>query len=115
MDRLSQIAEANTALSVSNFKGAVAIPSALGLNPAAAKCVPFSLFYFPLCGFQVARHFHCWRLKCSYFPPRLLDNPIAVITSNWRARPLCACRVTSDDVENLPAFRSFSTAQNVAS
>ncbi|GAQ79756.1 Monooxygenase involved in coenzyme Q (ubiquinone) biosynthesis [Klebsormidium nitens] len=31
------IAEANTALSVSNFKGAMAIPSALGLDPAAAK------------------------------------------------------------------------------
>jgi hypothetical protein len=57
MERLSQIAEANTALSVSNFKGAVAIPSALGLDPAAAKCVLLSLFYLPLCGFKLLELF----------------------------------------------------------
>jgi hypothetical protein len=34
-----QVAKANTALSVANFKAAMAVPAALGLDPSAARSV----------------------------------------------------------------------------
>lgn len=110
MERLLQIAEANTALSVSNFKGAVAIPSALGLDPAAAKCVLFSRFYFSLCGFQVARNFHCGRLKCSNLFT-IVGRSYRCDHVKWGGRDLGTTLRLQGDVSLRQGFARFQEVQ----
>lgn len=44
-----QIAIFNTALSVQNFKAAMAVPAALGLDPTVANSGTHALYYYRMC------------------------------------------------------------------